>query len=219
MITRDVLPPEVAGRSRHGEDQRAIGRGQPDAAGRRQRAAQQFARGSAIGMPARPGPPIDVTRPDAANPSRSEMKNRRRPSGDHAGSESDVCPSLIEIYSPSRSLRSGALGTTTISRAASSCVVRHNATQRPFGESRPAYCRRFVGSELAMSGFTTPFDHITSPSFSFRDSNSAALRSGYVIDHIVPLACGGADVPSNMQWQTVAAAKAKDKVERSGCHR
>jgi hypothetical protein len=44
-------------------------------------------------------------------------------------------------------------------------------------------------------------------------------RSGYVIDHIVPLACGGADVPSNMQWQTVAAAKAKDKVERSGCHR
>src|SRR5262249_35140777 len=28
-------------------------------------------------------------------------------------------------------------------------------------------------------------------------------RSGYVVDHIVPLACGGADVPGNMQWQTV----------------
>ena len=42
-------------------------------------------------------------------------------------------------------------------------------------------------------------------------------RSGYVVDHIRPLACGGADAPSNMQWQTVAAAKAKDKIERAGC--
>jgi len=42
-------------------------------------------------------------------------------------------------------------------------------------------------------------------------------RPGYVVDHIRPLACGGADVPSNMQWQTVAAAAAKDKWERAGC--
>jgi hypothetical protein len=42
-------------------------------------------------------------------------------------------------------------------------------------------------------------------------------RSGYVVDHIKPLACGGADAPSNMQWQSVTAAKAKDKVERKGC--
>jgi hypothetical protein len=37
---------------------------------------------------------------------------------------------------------------------------------------------------------------------------------GYVIDHIKPLACGGADAPRNMQWQTVREAKAKDKWER-----
>jgi len=42
-------------------------------------------------------------------------------------------------------------------------------------------------------------------------------RPGYVVDHIIPLACGGADVPGNMQWQTVAAAKAKDKWERRKC--
>jgi hypothetical protein len=42
-------------------------------------------------------------------------------------------------------------------------------------------------------------------------------RPGYVIDHIVPLACGGPATPANMQWQTVAEAKAKDRVERRGC--
>jgi 5-methylcytosine-specific restriction endonuclease McrA len=36
---------------------------------------------------------------------------------------------------------------------------------------------------------------------------------GYVIDHVVPLKRGGADSPRNMQWQTRAAAKAKDKIE------
>lgn len=40
---------------------------------------------------------------------------------------------------------------------------------------------------------------------------------GYVIDHIQALACGGADAVSNMQWQTKADAKAKDKWERKGC--
>lgn len=34
---------------------------------------------------------------------------------------------------------------------------------------------------------------------------------GYVIDHVTPLKRGGADSPSNMQWQTREAAKIKDK--------
>lgn len=37
---------------------------------------------------------------------------------------------------------------------------------------------------------------------------------GYVIDHVKALECGGPDAPFNMQWQTTAAAKAKDKTER-----
>lgn len=36
---------------------------------------------------------------------------------------------------------------------------------------------------------------------------------GYVVDHIVALACGGADRPENMQWQTVDEGRAKDRVE------
>ena len=38
---------------------------------------------------------------------------------------------------------------------------------------------------------------------------------GYVIDHRTPLACGGADSPENMQWQTSAKAKIKDRSERA----
>jgi hypothetical protein len=40
---------------------------------------------------------------------------------------------------------------------------------------------------------------------------------GYVVDHVSPLACGGADSPYNMQWQSKEAAKEKDKWERKGC--
>jgi hypothetical protein len=42
---------------------------------------------------------------------------------------------------------------------------------------------------------------------------------GYVKDHVVPLACGGLDAPANMQWQTRADAKAKDRWETRACVR
>jgi hypothetical protein len=48
-------------------------------------------------------------------------------------------------------------------------------------------------------------------------TGTAGKCPGYVIDHVMPLACGGADAPSNMQWQTKEAAKAKDRWERKGC--
>jgi len=38
---------------------------------------------------------------------------------------------------------------------------------------------------------------------------------GHIVDHVIPLACGGKDDSSNMQWQTVEEAKAKDKWERN----
>ena len=42
---------------------------------------------------------------------------------------------------------------------------------------------------------------------------------GYVVDHIKPLCAGGADHPSNMQWQTREEAKNKDRLEREQCKR
>ncbi len=44
-------------------------------------------------------------------------------------------------------------------------------------------------------------------------------RPGYVIDHFCPLACGGEDAPINMQWQSDADGKAKDRIERNPCSR
>lgn len=38
---------------------------------------------------------------------------------------------------------------------------------------------------------------------------------GWVVDHVMPLACGGADSPKNMQWQTIEEGKAKDRWERN----
>lgn len=43
--------------------------------------------------------------------------------------------------------------------------------------------------------------------------HSGGPCAGYVIDHITPLKRGGSDVPSNMQWQTKDASKAKDRWE------
>jgi hypothetical protein len=42
---------------------------------------------------------------------------------------------------------------------------------------------------------------------------------GYIKDHIRALDCGGPDAVSNMQWQTVADAKAKDRWEGKSCGR
>ena len=108
-----------------------------------------------------------------------------------------------------------------------------NATLGPVGE-RPAKITHEYKAALTPRASAAPRSSSGNPSGQ-RDANGRIHRSssarhefmrltgyphgrpGYVIDHIVPLACGGSDSPSNMQWQTIAAAKAKDRTERIGC--
>jgi hypothetical protein len=40
---------------------------------------------------------------------------------------------------------------------------------------------------------------------------------GYRKDHVKPLACGGPDAVTNMQWQTIRDARAKDRWELGAC--
>lgn len=40
---------------------------------------------------------------------------------------------------------------------------------------------------------------------------------GYIVDHLRPLCAGGPDHRTNMQWQTIADARAKDVDERREC--
>lgn len=42
---------------------------------------------------------------------------------------------------------------------------------------------------------------------------------GWQVDHRIPLKCGGADLPSNMQWLTVEAHKAKTRSEARWCRK
>lgn len=81
----------------------------------------------------------------------------------------------------------------------------------------PAILLLVCASAFATERSTTQTNH-------FRKANACPATGliqrnckGYVIDHVIPLACGGADRPTNMQWQTVAEGKAKDRWERKGC--
>ena|SRR5438552_11139817 len=50
-----------------------------------------------------------------------------------------------------------------------------------------------------------------------RQTGYANGRPGYMVEHIVPLSCGGTDTPDNMQWLTLAEARRKNRFERARC--
>ena len=87
--------------------------------------------------------------------------------------------------------------------------------------SRPAY-RSSRDIDLFQRTTTGRIKRSTAAKDSFKrqqpcpsTGRSFGACPGYVIDHVRPLECGGADAPSNMQWQTVTDGKSKDKTERS----
>lgn len=120
----------------------------------------------------------------------ASAKGTRRASGSHRTSHSTHTyrAPRTRTYSPRTYTRS-----TRRSRKSSEVIVGRDANGR------------IHRSEAAKDAF-------------MRQTGYPHGRKGYVVDHVVPLACGGADAPSNMQWQSAADAKAKDKIERKGCN-
>src|SRR5438876_3034993 len=81
----------------------------------------------------------------------------------------------------------------------------HTPTRTALSGSRDSH-GRIKRSEVARQDFE---HHHPCPS----TGKTSGACPGYVVDHIVPLKRGGADAPGNLQWQTIDAAKAKDRWE------
>jgi hypothetical protein len=48
---------------------------------------------------------------------------------------------------------------------------------------------------------------------------TAGPCTGYVVDRVIPLVCGGVDDASNMRWLTLAEANEKARWEKIGCRK
>ena len=105
--------------------------------------------------------------------------------------------SAPHTYTPSAPASPGASTSRTTSL--------HSTIPRAVGVTRASHghIKRSEGARLAFE------HHHPCPS----TGKTSGGCPGYVIDHVVPLKRGGADDPSNMQWQTTGAAKAKDRWE------
>jgi hypothetical protein len=64
----------------------------------------------------------------------------------------------------------------------------------------------------------------TAQANAFRKANACPVTNkiqarcpGWVVNHIEPLACGGTDVPANMEWEQRAPSYKRDAFERRVC--
>jgi hypothetical protein len=129
---------------------------------------------------------------------------------------------LLSLLSPAFAQRSSH---SSSKDSANKTVHVHSYTKKN-GTVVKSYKRRPAGSKPADAGSTPTTLRDSNGKIKRRAAAKEAFerqtgyphgRPGYVVDHIKPLACGGADDPSNMQWQSIADAKEKDKVERQDC--
>jgi len=143
------------------------------------------------------------------------------PSPSHSGSHSST-PRLPGGSGGSRSIapNTSPHATTTVphfgSHSSTPRLPGSGTTSRsmvPSGRTRPTHYLPTVPG-VALDSHGRIARSSTARHEFMRETGYPQGRPGYVIDHVVPLSRGGADAPSNMQWQTVREAKAKDKWER-----
>ncbi len=112
---------------------------------------------------------------------------------------------------------SAALRTTPVHRVATPkpkaqrvAASKYQATLKPPAKQTAAPSTRYP-NETARNVSQATKDNV------YRLAGVAPKTPGYVVDHVRPLACGGGNSTANLQLQTVAAGKAKDRWERQGC--
>ena len=119
---------------------------------------------------------------------------------------------LFPLIAPLAGARrsSGSRSRAMILRSTRAPKVRTPSTGR--SAARCATCTRDAKGRIVRSRTATRDFQRTHPCPFTRRATRAC--KGYVIDHIVPLKCGGADAPTNMQWQVRAAAKSRPQAYR-----
>jgi len=91
----------------------------------------------------------------------------------------------------------------------------HSSAKAPRSHHKSTVAKRNARGKIARSSSAKRSFQASTPCPATGKTSGSC--KGYVVDHKMPLACGGADAPENMQWQTSAAAKLKDRTERAGC--
>jgi hypothetical protein len=123
------------------------------------------------------------------------------PGGSHSSGGHHVSSSSAKVHAGTHGSRSA---TGTYRNSSSRATTAHSS-------------RAATGVPRDSSGRIKRDPHQRAAFMKSNPCPSTGRRSGgcpgYVVDHVQPLKRGGADRPGNMQWQTKAAAKEKDKRE------
>jgi hypothetical protein len=99
-------------------------------------------------------------------------------------------------------------------RSSSSSTYRHDRPHRAHASTSPGYVHRDARGKILRDPLAKSSFRRSHPCPSTGRTRGAC--PGYEVDHVKPLACGGADHPGNMQWLTRAANRAKGS---EGCRR
>lgn len=111
---------------------------------------------------------------------------------------------LLALVSPGLVAAKGHGG----SRHATSHATKHHSTPSP------STVRRNAHGKIARDPRSKASFRRSHPCPSTGRTSGAC--PGYEVDHVRPLACGGADAPGNMQWLSRAANRSKGS---EGCRR